>query len=91
MPAFQWLTGWTPEDLIDSLGGVDVAGGQLFERLAAAAAANAKTPDARRALAVASLVSHAAPARAPPRLLVFCGPSGARARLARQRSDRVPA
>lgn len=31
--AFQMLTGWPQEDLLDALGGTQLAGGALFDRL----------------------------------------------------------
>lgn len=73
--AFQLLTGWPQEDLLDSLSGTRLSGGRLFDRLEEAVRGNEERTE-RHAVAAVTLVKRALPERPPPRLIVLVGPSG---------------
>ncbi|GLC37755.1 Adenylate kinase [Pleodorina starrii] len=84
--AFQLLTGWPQEDLLDPLSGTRLSGGRAFDRLEDAvrgsgeeqlqrAAAGGAAPE-RHAVAAVTLIKRALPERPPPRLMVLVGPSG---------------
>ncbi|GMH36176.1 hypothetical protein BSKO_04044 [Bryopsis sp. KO-2023] len=75
VPAFQWLTGWSQEDLSHPISGVLVEGGARFDRLERAIRESPRKED-RNSVAICCVKKHAAPERALPRLIVFCGPSG---------------
>ncbi len=72
--AFQLLTGWPQEDLLDPLSGTRLSGGRLFDRLEDAVRGNDERAE-RHAVAAVTIVKRALPERPPPRLLVLVGPS----------------
>ncbi|KAK9808730.1 hypothetical protein WJX72_002676 [[Myrmecia] bisecta] len=74
VPAFQWLTGWPQENLLDPLSGISYQGGALFDRLEEVCKEAPKRED-RHAVASVCLLNRAAAERPPPRLIVLCGPS----------------
>ncbi|KAG1679244.1 hypothetical protein FOA52_009273 [Chlamydomonas sp. UWO 241] len=73
--AFRLLTGWHQEDLLDTLGGTQLAGGFLFDRLEDAVRGNHAAKE-RHAIAAASLISRTLPEKPPPRVIVLAGPGG---------------
>ena len=76
VPVFQWLTGWTRENLADPLNGIDLFHGALFDRLEAIVRQD-PAPWKRDAAVCAHLRVRNTPARPPPRVIVFTGASGA--------------
>ncbi|GFR43730.1 hypothetical protein Agub_g4841 [Astrephomene gubernaculifera] len=73
--AFQLLTGWPQEDLLDPLSGTRLSGGRAFDRLEESVRGNDERTE-RHAVAAVTLVRRALPERPPPRLIVLVGPSG---------------
>ncbi|KAJ9504593.1 hypothetical protein QJQ45_030505, partial [Haematococcus lacustris] len=74
VPAFQLLTGWPQEDLLDPLSGVQLAGGLLFDRLEDTVKGNASLAE-RHAIATVCLKKRTLPDKPPPRIIVLTGPS----------------
>eukprot|EP00879_Flechtneria_rotunda_P024046 GHRR01025468.1.p1 GENE.GHRR01025468.1~~GHRR01025468.1.p1 ORF type:complete len:822 (+),score=235.91 GHRR01025468.1:119-2584(+) len=89
--AFQMLTGWPQEDLLDSLGGTPVPGGALFDRLEEAVGGPMWPLQDLSAVASCCLIRRSKPQRAPPRLVVLAGPSAVgRAQLVEQLMAEYP-
>ncbi|EFJ40819.1 adenylate kinase [Volvox carteri f. nagariensis] len=88
--AFQLLTGWPQEDLLDPLSGTRLSGGRAFDRLEDAVRGNEERA-ARHAVAAVTLIKRALPTRPPPRLIVLVGPSGVgRGALLRRLVNELP-
>lgn len=68
------MTGWPQEDLLDPLGGTQLKGGFLFDRLVDTVQGNEQR-DERRNVATVCLVKRTLPERPPPRIIVLVGPS----------------
>ncbi|GIL93290.1 hypothetical protein Vretimale_15687 [Volvox reticuliferus] len=88
--AFQLLTGWPQEDLLDPLSGTRLSGGRAFDRLEDAVRGNEERTE-RNAVAAVTLIKRALPERPPPRLIVLVGPSGVgRGALLRRLVNELP-
>ncbi|KAL3144063.1 adenylate kinase [Trebouxia sp. C0010 RCD-2024] len=73
--AFQWLTGWPQENLMDPMHGVRVAGSTLYDRLHESCEQRGSGV-ARRAMTMAHLKDQARDKLRRPSFLVLCSPSG---------------
>eukprot|EP00775_Hariotina_reticulata_P013032 gene13032-13161_t len=89
--AFQMLTGWPQEDLLDPLGGTTMSAGKLFDRLEKAVGGPLAPLQDPAAVASCCLIKRSKPPRMPPRLVVLTGPSAVgRAKLVAQLIDEFP-
>lgn len=88
--AFQLLTGWPQEDLLDMLSGTPVKGGFLFDRLEDSLHEAENQPE-RHSIGTACLVNRALPEKPPPRIIVFTGPGAVgRGRLMQRLVEEYP-